>query len=184
MATNINTILQWFITGTRPTQDQFQNSWRSFWHKDESIPQANIENLESDLNLKANQEDFSNHLTDPSAHIEIMKALEQESYIVIDTLVSGSVYKVSENDFGKTLRYNGTSPVTILLSTAMPSATGNRFKIYQAGPGQVTFSVNGYILRYGSDALPKLYGTYSTAVVEVTDSSPAVAYIYGKLELA
>ncbi len=184
MATNINTLLQWFTTGKKPTQQEFWDSWKSFWHKEEIIPQAVIENLNQDLDSKTNNDDFLAHLSNPLAHSEMRELLQQESYIVIDTLVSDGVYNVSVDDFGKTLRYNGTNPVTIVLSTAVPFTVGKRFKIYQAGSGQVTFSVNGYILRHGSDVLPKLYGAYSTAGIEVTDSSPPQVYIYGKLELA
>jgi len=180
MTTNIDIILGWFKIGKKPSEQQFADSWQSFWHKEEIIPQATVENLESDLNLKAGQQDFLYHLTDPQAHSDIW----QESYKVIDTLVSGGVYDVTADDFGKILRYNGIGAVTIVLSTAIPFAIGNRFKIYQAGPGQVTFSVSGYTLHYGSDVLPKLYGVYSTAAVEVTDVAPAAVYIYGKLQLA
>jgi surface protein len=42
MATNISTILNWFRTGKTPTQQQFWDSWQSFWHKDEIIPHAQI----------------------------------------------------------------------------------------------------------------------------------------------
>jgi hypothetical protein len=45
MITNINIILGWFKTGKKPTQKQFWDSWQSFWHKDEQIPQASITNL-------------------------------------------------------------------------------------------------------------------------------------------
>ena len=177
-------IKNWFKTGLKPTQSQFWETWDSFFHKEEIIPQASIENLDQDLNSKANNDDFLAHISNPEAHSEMRELLQQESYKVIDALVSGGVYNVSADDFGKTLRYNGTSPITIVLSTTVPFTVGKRFRIYQAGSGQVTFSVNGYILRHGSDVLPKLYGTYSTAAIEVTDSSPAQVYIYGKLELA
>jgi hypothetical protein len=184
MATNINTIFEWFNVGKKPTQQQFWNSWKSFWHKDEIIPQAKIENLTGDLDLKTANQDFLAHLSDAQAHSDIFKAIEQESYKVIDSYVSGGVYNISTDDFGTTIRYNGTAPVTVTLSTATLFALGKQFKIYQAGTGQVTFSVSGYMLRYGSDVIPRLYGAYSTAIVEITDVSPATAYIHGKLELA
>lgn len=184
MATNINTILEWFKTGKKPTQQQFWDSWQSFWHKDEIIPQTKVENLSQDIDSKTSNDDFLAHISNPEAHSEMRELLQQESYKVIDALISDAVYNVSADDFGKTLRYNGTTPITIVLSTTVPFTIGKRFKIYQAGSGQVTFSVNGYILRHGSDVLPKLYGAYSNAAVEVTDSSPAQVYIYGKLELA
>ena len=68
MSININTILDWFKSGKKPTEQQFADSWQSFWHKDEIIPQAIIENLESDFNLKANESDLEAHINDPDAH--------------------------------------------------------------------------------------------------------------------
>ncbi|QEE50660.1 hypothetical protein FUA48_14055 [Flavobacterium alkalisoli] len=56
MAVNLNTILNWFKTGERPTQSQFWDTWQSFWHKDEIIPQSKIENLNGSLNTKANED--------------------------------------------------------------------------------------------------------------------------------
>lgn len=54
MATNINTILNWFKTGKKPTQEQFWSSWQSFWHKYEKIPQSSITNLVNSLDAKEN----------------------------------------------------------------------------------------------------------------------------------
>jgi uncharacterized protein related to proFAR isomerase len=55
MATNINTILDWFRTGKKPSQGQFWDSWQSFWHKDETIPQSSISNLVGALETKADK---------------------------------------------------------------------------------------------------------------------------------
>lgn len=68
MATNINTILSWFKTGLKPTQEQFWNSWTSFWHKDEKIPQSSISGLETVLNAKAEKEQLEAHYVDSNAH--------------------------------------------------------------------------------------------------------------------
>lgn len=54
MATSISTILDWFRTGKKPTQSQFWDTWKSFWHKEEVIPQTSIENLIESLNSKVN----------------------------------------------------------------------------------------------------------------------------------
>lgn len=56
MATPINTILNWFKTGLKPTQAQFWSSWQSFWHKDETIPQNKIENLQQSFDNKLDTE--------------------------------------------------------------------------------------------------------------------------------
>lgn len=56
MATPINNILNWFKTGLKPTQAQFWASWQSFWHKDETIPQDKIENLQQSFDDKLDVE--------------------------------------------------------------------------------------------------------------------------------
>jgi hypothetical protein len=52
---SLNTIKNWFKTGLKPTQQQFWDTWDSFWHKDENIPVANIEGIDNLLNQKANK---------------------------------------------------------------------------------------------------------------------------------
>jgi len=61
-------IKNWFKTGLKPSQQQFWDTWDSFWHKDEIIPAANIENLDKRLDEKADQQAFARHLTDSLAH--------------------------------------------------------------------------------------------------------------------
>ncbi len=43
MKQNKETIKGYFETGDRPTQEQYHDTWDSFWHKDEVIPEKNIE---------------------------------------------------------------------------------------------------------------------------------------------
>jgi hypothetical protein len=47
---SLSTILSWFKTGLTPTENQFAQSWSSFWHKDDSIPQSSITGLQTILN--------------------------------------------------------------------------------------------------------------------------------------
>jgi hypothetical protein len=47
---SLSTILSWFKTGLKPTENQFAQSWSSFWHKDDLIPQSSINGLQSILN--------------------------------------------------------------------------------------------------------------------------------------
>lgn len=51
--TNKEKIKSWFTTGSKPTQYQFWTWMDSYWHKDETIPQANIEGLDKSLEAKA-----------------------------------------------------------------------------------------------------------------------------------
>lgn len=71
MATNINTILSWFRTGLKPTENQFSASWRSFWHKDEAIPQSAISGLVNVLNAKAEKTQFDAHKAEVDAAIAV-----------------------------------------------------------------------------------------------------------------
>src|SRR5690606_20151137 len=53
MATPLNTMKNWFLTGLKPTQAQFWATWDSSWHKDEDIPQESIEGRQSALDAIA-----------------------------------------------------------------------------------------------------------------------------------
>ena len=68
MATPINTIYSWFETGDFPTQAQFQASWSSFWHKDESIPMSSIDGLSNQFGKFVLGSTFNTHLNDSNAH--------------------------------------------------------------------------------------------------------------------
>lgn len=79
MKVDINTIKNWFRTGSKPTQTQFWNTWDSFWHKDQRIPISNIDTLESQLSEKADAEAIENHLTDENAHSSLFdKKVDKE----------------------------------------------------------------------------------------------------------
>lgn len=58
--TTINIIKSWFKTGSKPTQDQFWSWQDSYWHKDEIIPQENIQNLNITLSSKADADQLAN----------------------------------------------------------------------------------------------------------------------------
>ncbi|MDX6191300.1 hypothetical protein SGQ83_18240 [Flavobacterium sp. Fl-318] len=79
MITNINTILGWFKTGKKPTQKQFWDTWQSFWHKDEQIPQAKITDLTDALNAKTEKVQFEAHKIDKTAHAFLFEAKEDKN---------------------------------------------------------------------------------------------------------
>lgn len=64
-------IKNWFKTGLKPTQIQFWMTWESFWHKEEIIPQSQIQDLQGDLANKADSALFDRHTTDVNAHAEL-----------------------------------------------------------------------------------------------------------------
>lgn len=58
--TTINIIKSWFKKGSKPTQDQFWSWQDSYWHKDEIIPQENIQDLNITLSSKADADQLAN----------------------------------------------------------------------------------------------------------------------------
>lgn len=69
---DLSTILSWFETGDIPTQNQFQQTFSSFRHKDENIAINNITGLETALNNKLS----SGHANDTNAHINVLAKLD------------------------------------------------------------------------------------------------------------
>lgn len=59
--TSLSNIKNWFKTGLKPTQQHFWDTWDSFWHKDENIPNNKVEGLADLLNGKADAEAFENY---------------------------------------------------------------------------------------------------------------------------
>lgn len=70
---SLNTIKNWFKTGLKPTQQQFWDTWDSFFHKEEGIATTYINGLDSLLNTKADKIPFEHHLTDEEAHGSLFK---------------------------------------------------------------------------------------------------------------
>jgi hypothetical protein len=63
---NLTTIKNLFKTGLKPTQQQFWDTWDSFWHKDEMIPIAKIEGIDAVFNT------INNHINSPTAHAAVL----------------------------------------------------------------------------------------------------------------
>ena len=53
MKVSLDTIKSWFKKGLYPTESQFASTFDSFWHKDDAIPMASVQNLTQTLNNKA-----------------------------------------------------------------------------------------------------------------------------------
>jgi len=70
----LNIIKNWFRTGLKPSQQQFWDTWDSFWHKDAIIPSGNIENLDKRFDEKADNEALNSHMRDLTAHGLNLKA--------------------------------------------------------------------------------------------------------------
>lgn len=76
MVTPLYNILQWFLQGKKPTQSNFEETFRSFWHKEEAIPTSKIEGLDLILNQKTDKTVFGAHLTDEQAHTVLFATKE------------------------------------------------------------------------------------------------------------
>ena len=50
---DLSTIITWFKKGCKPTASQFEAVFRSFFHKDEKIPQSSVNGLSAALAAKA-----------------------------------------------------------------------------------------------------------------------------------
>lgn len=142
----LNTIKSWFKTGAKPTQQQFWDTWQSFWHKDEQIPQNSIQDLTRTLNNKVEKDEFDTHKKDPNAHAEsIARKLDKDGYhgtakMIDDRLsaienpdrvlkfgtinIAGLDVKIMANAFAWVL--NGVSFLTPDSYTKTITAAGNR----------------------------------------------------------
>ncbi|WP_374459183.1 hypothetical protein [Chryseobacterium taeanense] len=76
MSTPLNTILSWFQAGDFPTEQQFAESWKSFYHKEENIPVDKVENLNAELQNKADASAFETHLISENSHNTTLAKLD------------------------------------------------------------------------------------------------------------
>lgn len=70
MATNKNTLKEWFKNLSKPTQEQFWAWLDAYWHKDEKIPQSNIEGFDELLNNLPDANALKNYLLKDGANID------------------------------------------------------------------------------------------------------------------
>lgn len=74
--TPLNTIFTWFETGDFPTQEQFQATFSSFFHKESLIPVASIQGLTQLFQNTASAESVSNHILDSNPHVGFLAKLD------------------------------------------------------------------------------------------------------------
>lgn len=68
MSTPLTTIYTWFQTGDFPTETQFQQTFSSFFHKEETIPYTAVEGLDAKFNLMLLKSVFDSHIIDNMSH--------------------------------------------------------------------------------------------------------------------
>lgn len=66
--TTLAEIKNWFKAGLKPTQAQFWATWDSFFHKEDIIPQNNIEDLTNTLASKSEKSQTDAHASNLDAH--------------------------------------------------------------------------------------------------------------------
>ena len=196
----LNTILSWFQTGDFPTQEQFQNSWSSFWHKGEQIPLGMIENLDVFMQNTASAEALENHINSSTAHYDYLAAkdannLDEENTIAWRNKLG--VQDVPENialvDLGENQSVFNKSQITslcLLLSeyvnndgkiladkiealglTELITVTENTLSAFIANHQSYNFEKNDII------AIPDVNGNYSLYIFRGSDKTIEASYL-------
>lgn len=80
--TPLNTIFTYFETGDFPTQEQFQATFSSFFHKGSMIPVASIEGITQLFQNTATAESVTNHIDDANAHAGFLAKLDSSNLTV------------------------------------------------------------------------------------------------------
>lgn len=133
-----------------------------------SIPIANVEYIKP---------------AKPANDVYVMQSdLKQQPLKVIDADVVDSLYTITNEDFGKTLVYNGLDDINMLLSTNLMYEPGYFVNVIQANMGNVAFVVDGFLLKHSPDELPETYAYNSTAGIIILEEYTAL--VFGKLKLA
>lgn len=104
MRTSLSNIKNWFKTGLIPTQQQFWDTWDSFWHKDDAIPIESIQGINEVFTP------INDHLSDQDLHYTFV-------------LTSGDLTKAKKNDnflFGILDKYTGEDVTLIELNSEPP----------------------------------------------------------------
>ncbi|AXG73933.1 hypothetical protein DVK85_06620 [Flavobacterium arcticum] len=101
---------------------------------------------------------------------------------IIDSFIIDGLYTIVNDDFGKTLVYNGAENINMLLSTNVSYETGYFLNFLQASTGNIELVTDGFVLHHAPDELPITYGFYSLAGVTILEEFSAM--VFGKLKLA
>ncbi|MFT4223320.1 SGNH/GDSL hydrolase family protein [Dysgonomonas sp.] len=99
-------ILKIFRTNYTPSEKEFQETWKSFWHKSERLPQTQVLGLNEALNDKASKADLANVTTNFKGYHTSLAALQAEYpqaknkkdfFAWVGSPYPGTVYKVFAN---------------------------------------------------------------------------------------
>lgn len=86
---SLQQIISWFQTGLFPTSDQFRQTWLSYWHKSEKIPQSQIFGLQETIEAATRGLIYQNPVTNvadlyttyPNAKVGWAAMVMSEGYI-------------------------------------------------------------------------------------------------------
>ena len=136
---SLQVIKNWFKTALKPTQEQFWSTWDSFWHKDDLIPAASIENLDNRFDEKADNDALQSHLNDDDAH-----SINQKLAGKVDTnqltaeataRENADAYLQGQIDGLSMGYYKGTFPSLAALESAYPLGDEGDEALVDAGVG-------------------------------------------------
>ncbi len=110
MAT-LQTIINWFKTGNKPTEAQFTEAWSSFRHKEDTISSSDIEGLSNLMASKAERAALQLHIEDEELHGGGSEVVAEDISVILEAgenaghFVSGDTFSITEgmtlNDFAK-----------------------------------------------------------------------------------
>lgn len=95
---SLNIIKKWFKTGLKPTQNQFWDTWDSFWHKSEQIPISKIDgvmNIYNSINECALDNDVVHKLGNLNETVTGLKKFQDLA------VQQGLTFLIAENIIGK-----------------------------------------------------------------------------------
>lgn len=103
---SLKQLFEWFTTGKFPTEAQFAEQFKSFWHKSERIDQSSVLGLPDALADKATKEDLANATTNFKGYHTSLAALlaihpqnenRKDFFAWVGSPYPGTVYKVFAN---------------------------------------------------------------------------------------
>ena len=89
---SLKEILSWFEKNKYPTQEQFKESWTSFWHKSEKMPMEQVVDLQNQLDDKALKSDLKTVETE----LKDKASKEELANVVAGLVPMGSVSNLAE----------------------------------------------------------------------------------------
>lgn len=111
MATDKNTIKNWFRTGLKPTQAQFWAWMDSYWHKDEKIPITAIDDIENILAAKMDTQALAGYelksqkgVASGYAPLNEFVKLSNEYLTIVNDFVTGGATALASAETVKVLK--------------------------------------------------------------------------------